>query len=159
MNNERIDILLVEDNDYEAKLAIHSLKKHNLTNYLLHLRDGQSAVDFIFATGEYAGRDINIRPRVILLDINLPKVSGLDILGMIKADERTRTIPVVMLTSSRETKDVATGYALGANSYIVKPLDFDSFSRNMTELGLYWSLMNEPAPYVPISTQIAGYVR
>ena len=147
MNYERIDILLIEDNEYEARLAIHSLKKHNLTNHLVHIKDGAVATDFIFGTGAYAGRDINMHPKVILLDINLPKVNGLEILRMIKSDKRTKSIPVVMLTSSRESRDVAEGYALGANSYIVKPLDFDSFSRVMTELGIYWAITNETSPY------------
>jgi two-component system, response regulator len=156
MLTERIDILLVEDNEYEAKLALHSLKKHNLTDHLMHIKDGQTALDFIFAEGPYAHRDINNRPKVILLDINLPKVSGLEILHRIKTSERTRTIPVVILTSSKESSDVAAGYSLGANSYIVKPLDFDSFSRIMTELGLFWAVTNERAPYVPTAVP-AGY--
>ena len=151
MNDDRIDILLVEDNEYEARLAIHSLKKYNLTDHLIHIKDGAIASDFIFATGVYADRDINTRPRVILLDINLPKVTGLELLRMIKTDPRTKTIPVVMLTSSRESRDVDEGYALGANSYIVKPLDFDSFTRVMTELGLYWAFMNE-VPYLPVTS-------
>lgn len=157
MNNERIDILLIEDNEYEARLAIHSLKKHNLTNHLVHIKDGELAADFIFANGAYEDRDINNSPKVILLDINLPKLSGLDILRMIKSDPRTRSIPVVILTSSKESKDVSEGYALGANSYIVKPLDFDSFSRTMTDLGLYWAIMNEWVPFLPASYLSAGH--
>ncbi len=149
MHNEKVDILLIEGNDYEAKLALHNLKKHNLTNNLLHLRDGEQAADYIFATGEYEGRDISNRPKVVLLDINLPKMNGMEILKKIKSDERTRTIPVVILTSSRENRDVAEGYALGANSYIVKPIEFGSFSETITSLGLYWAIMNQEAPYIP----------
>jgi two-component system response regulator len=152
MNNERIDILLIEDNEHEAKLAIHNLKKHNLAHHLTHIKDGELAADFIFATGKYADRNISNKPKVILLDINLPKINGLEILRMIRTDERTRTIPVVILTSSRETSDVAKGYELGSNSYMVKPIEFEAFSSTITELGLYWTLFNEPVPpHIPPS--------
>ena len=148
MNTEKVDILFVEDNHYEAKLAIHNLKKHGLAKHLLHLNDVEKAVDFLFGTGEYAGRDQSYKPKVILLDINLPKVNGMDILSMVKSDPRTSSIPVVILTSSRDSADIRRGYALGANSYIVKPVDFESFSRTVSDLGLYWSMINQPSPLI-----------
>jgi two-component system response regulator len=149
MNPDRTDILLVEDNEQEAKLAIYNLKKHNLTGHLKHLKDGGEAVDFIFGRGGYAGRDMADSPKVILLDINLPKVSGLEILRLIKGDERTRSIPVVILTSSEDCSDVAAGYALGTDSYIVKPIEFDVFSKTIYKLGLY-QMLNVP-PHISVS--------
>ena len=143
MNSKKVDILFIEDNHYEAKLAIHNLRKHDLADNLLHLNDGELAVDYLFGTGAYAGRDINRKPKVILLDINLPKVNGMAILSMVKSDPRTSSIPVVILTASRESEDIKTGYALGANSYIVKPVDFESFSRTVSDLGIYWTTINQ----------------
>jgi CheY-like chemotaxis protein len=148
MNAKKVDILFVEDNHYEAKLAIHNLKKHNMAENLLHLNDGELAVDYLFGTGSYAGRDVSNKPKVILLDINLPKVNGMDILSMVKKDPRTSSIPVVILTASRVSDDINTGYALGANSYIVKPVDFESFSRTVSDLGLYWSMLNQTTPHI-----------
>jgi len=156
MDNEKVDILLIEDNEYEAKLAIYNLKAHNLSDYLVHINDGALAADFIFAKGVYARRNIQNRPKVILLDINLPKLNGLEILQMIKSDKRTKTIPVVMLTSSRESRDVKKGYALGANSYIVKPIEFESFSRTIRDMGIYWTTLNEPAPQEASSMDISA---
>jgi two-component system response regulator len=151
MNSDMVDILMVEDNEYEAKLAIHSLKKHNMSNNLVHLKNGQQAADFIFATGGYSDRDISVQPKIILLDINLPRVNGFDILRMIKNDERTKSIPVVILTSSGDSRDIAEGYSLGANSYMVKPVEFESFSKTINELGLYWTMLNQPASSIPIT--------
>lgn len=148
MNTQKVDILFVEDNHYEARLAIHNLKKYGLAKNLLHLNDGEKAIDYLFGTGEYAGRDLSFKPKVILLDINLPKINGMDILSKVKSDPRTSAIPVVILTSSRHSEDVKTGYALGANSYIVKPVDFESFSRTVSDLGLYWSMINQPSPLI-----------
>jgi len=148
MNAKKVDILFVEDNHYEAKLAIHNLKKHNLAANLLHLNDGEQAVDYLFGTGSYAGRDLSNKRKVILLDINLPKVNGMDILSMVKKDPRTSSIPVVILTASRVSDDINTGYALGANSYIVKPVDFESFSRTVSDLGIYWSMLNQTTPHI-----------
>jgi two-component system, response regulator len=148
MNSKKVDILFIEDNHYEAKLAIHNLKKHDLAANLLHLNDGELAVDYLFGTGAYAGRDISRKPKVILLDINLPKVNGMDILSMVKSDPRTSSIPVVILTASRESEDIKTGYALGANSYIVKPVDFESFSRTVSDLGIYWTTINQSTHYI-----------
>ena len=158
MNNDRVDILFVEDNEYEAKLAIHSLKKHNLSNNLLHLKDGQQAIDYIFGSGPYADRDLSQTPKLILLDINLPKVNGMEILTMIKTDERTKLIPVVILTSSCESSDVTTGYALGANSYIVKPVEYECFNKTVIDLGIYWSVYNVQVPSAiqPLCPSIEG---
>jgi two-component system response regulator len=138
--------LLVEDNPSDAELALYALKKHNLANYIHIVRDGAEALDFIFCTGDYAGRRITDNPKVILLDLKLPKVDGLEVLRRIKADPRTRATPVVALTSSREERDIVESYRLGANSYIVKPVDFEQFAEAVRQLGLYWVLLNQPPP-------------
>src|SRR5258708_7724199 len=140
--NENLEILLIEDNPYEAELTIRSLKKHNLANNLVHIDDGADALDFIFAKGKYNGRDSIRHPKLILLDLKLPKVDGLEILRQLKADERTRGIPVVVLTSSKEEKDVIDTYKLGVNSYIVKPVNFESFAKAVAEMGMYWMILN-----------------
>jgi two-component system, response regulator len=137
-----IDILLVEDNKSDAMLTIRALKKHNLAHNLVHLIDGAEALDFIFGKGEYAGRNIGNKPKVILLDLKMPKVSGLEVLRIIKNDERTKSIPVVMMTSSKEEKDIAESHALGVNSYVVKPVEHESLSKIVAELGTYWVLVN-----------------
>jgi two-component system, response regulator len=139
-----VEILLVEDNPSDIELTLHAFSKHKLTNRIHVVRDGAEALDFIFGTGAYAGRDVADRPKVILLDIKLPKVDGLEVLRRIKDDPRTRTIPVVLLTSSREERDIIDGYNLGGNSYIVKPVEFDQFTDAVRELGMYWLLLNEP---------------
>ncbi len=141
---KEVEILLVEDNPTDAELAIRALKKSNLANRLVWVKDGAEALDFIFATGAYAGRSIGNGPRVILLDLRLPKVDGMEVLRRVKGDERTRTIPVVVLTSSKEDRDVAESYRLGVNSYISKPVAFDQFAKTVAELGLYWLLVNRP---------------
>ncbi len=143
-NQNAVEILLVEDNPHDAELTVRSLNKHNLANHLHIARDGEEALDFIFGGGGFAERAGAGNPRVILLDIKLPKVDGIDVLRRLKSDERTRTIPVVMLTSSREEKDVIESYRLGVNSYVVKPVDFDRFAAAVAELGLYWLLLNHP---------------
>lgn len=142
--NGGIEIILVEDNPDDAALTIRTLKKQNLTNNLIHLQDGAEALDFIFATGNYSNRDIKDIPKVILLDLKMPKIDGIEVLQKIKSDERTKHIPVVILTSSAEEPDIKTCYNLGVNSYIVKPLEFDSFTCKISELGLYWLVSNEP---------------
>jgi CheY-like chemotaxis protein len=139
-----VEILLVEDNPSDIELTLHAFRKHKLTNRIHVVRDGAEALDFIFGTGGYAGRDVTDRPKVILLDIKLPKVDGLEVLRRIKGDPRTRTIPVVLLTSSREERDIIDGYNLGGNSYIVKPVEFDQFTGAVRELGMYWLLLNKP---------------
>ena len=143
IDNE-VEILLVEDNQTDAELTIRALKKRNLANRLEWVKDGAEALDFIFATGKYAERNVNNTPKVILLDLRLPKVDGLEVLRKIKSDERTKTIPVVILTSSNEDRDITECYKLGVNSYINKPVDFDHFSETVAKLGFYWLLMNKP---------------
>jgi CheY-like chemotaxis protein len=143
--NERfVEILLVEDSPNDVELALHALRKHNLANRIHVARDGQEALDFLFAEGPYAGRNADDVPKVILLDLKLPKVDGLDVLRAIKEDRRTRGIPVVVLTASREERDVVESYELGVNSYIVKPVDFEQFSEAVRQLGYYWLLLNQP---------------
>jgi two-component system response regulator len=146
MTEGMVEILLVEDNPNDVELALHALKKNNLTNRIHVVRDGADALDFIFCTGDYADRnDQHCRqPRVILLDLKLPKVDGMEVLKRIKSDENTQTIPVVMMTSSAEERDVVESYRLGVNSYIVKPVDFDQFTEAVRQLGLYWMLVNHP---------------
>src|SRR6476620_1194173 len=137
-----VEILLVEDNKSDAALTIRALKKHNLANNLVHLIDGAQAIDFIFAQGEYAERNIENQPKVIFLDIKMPKVSGLEVLRMIKGDERTKLIPIVMMTSSKEEQDIIESHKLGVNSYVVKPVGFENFSKAVADLGFYWLLVN-----------------
>jgi two-component system response regulator len=141
---QAVDILLVEDNPQDAELTIRALKKRNLANQLHLVEDGAEALDYIFCRGSYAGREMSSPPKVVLLDLKLPKVSGLEVLRELKADDRTRSIPVVVVTSSREDPDIQTAYALGANSYVVKPVDFDAFLDAMSRLGFYWLLLNQP---------------
>jgi len=140
MNNV-VDILLVEDNLNDAELAIRALKKNNLANHLLHLEDGQEALDFLFD-------EKNKMPKLILLDLKMPKVDGIQVLRKLKSDERKKVIPVVVLTSSKEESDIVDTYKLGVNAYIVKPVDFDQFVRAVAQLGLFWLLLNQP----PIQT-------
>ena len=141
---KEVEILLVEDNPTDAELAIRALKKSNLANKLVWVKDGAEALDFIFAGGAYSGRQMADGPKVILLDLRLPKVDGMEVLRRVKGDERTRAIPVVVLTSSKEDRDVAESYKLGVNSYISKPVEFDAFAKTVSELGMYWLLVNHP---------------
>ena len=143
-NEGSVDILLVEDNPNDAELTLHALRRHNVANRIHLVRDGAEALEFIFATGAYADRSEAHKPKVVLLDLKLPKVDGLEVLRQIKDDPTTRTIPVVLLTSSREERDIVEGYRLGVNSYIVKPVEFDDFTRAVGELGMYWLLLNRP---------------
>jgi len=144
-NLSEVEILLVEDDPGDAELTLRALKKHNLANRVVHVVDGAQALDFIFCRGEYAQRSVDNGPRVVVLDLKLPKVDGLEVLRTMKADERTRVIPIVVLTSSREERDVVESYRLGVNSYIVKPVDFDKFVEAVKELGMYWLLLNQSA--------------
>lgn len=142
MNNE-VEILLVEDNASDAELAIRALKKNHLANKLIHVKDGAEALDFIFAQGIYSDRKVENGPKVILLDLKMPKVNGIEVLQKIKSDERTKKIPVVVLTSSKEDPDIQECYRLGVNSYVVKPVEFESFVKAVSELGLYWMILNQ----------------
>jgi two-component system response regulator len=141
--NYEIEILLVEDNMSDAELTIRALKKNNLANKLVHLKDGAEALDFIFAHGQFSERKVENGPKVILLDLKMPKVNGIEVLKKIKADERTKKIPVVVLTSSKEDPDIQECYRLGVNSYVVKPVDFEAFIKAVSELGFYWMLLNQ----------------
>jgi two-component system, response regulator len=143
MNINEIEILLIEDNMDDAELTIRALKRKNLANNLIHLKDGAEALDFIFGEGSYTGRDVNTLLKVILLDLKMPKVGGLEVLQKIKSDTRTKNIPVVILTSSAEDPDIKRSYALGANSYIVKPVEFANFSKTIADLGLFWIVVNK----------------
>jgi two-component system response regulator len=141
MNNNEVEILLVEDNINDAELTIRSLKKVNLSNKLFHVKDGAEALDFIFAKGEFLNQQIS-RPKLILLDIKMPKVDGIEVLRQIKSNEATKTIPVVIMSSSKEEKDIIASYNFGVNSYVVKPVDFEGFAKAISQLGLYWVITN-----------------
>lgn len=139
-------ILLVEDNPDDVALTLRALKKNNIANEVIVANDGVEALDYLFGTGAYAGRDVNKIPEVVLLDLKLPKIDGLEVLERLRKDERTKIAPVVILTSSKEEQDLVRSYKLGANSYIRKPVDFTQFSEAVRQLGLYWLVLNEPAP-------------
>lgn len=139
-------ILLVEDNPDDEELTLRALKKNNIKNAVVVARDGQEALDYLFGTGKFAGRDATEPPTVVLLDLKLPKVDGLEVLKRIRADERTKLLPVVILTSSKEEQDVINGYRFGCNSYVRKPVNFDEFVEAARQLGLYWLLLNEQPP-------------
>jgi two-component system response regulator len=144
MNPNSVEILLVEDTPNDAELTIRELNKHRMANNLIHVHDGEEALDFLFATGKYAEtRDVLYSPKVILLDIQMPKINGIEVLQRIKADSRTKSIPVVILTSSKENPDIQKCYDLGANSYIVKPVNFEGFATAIRNLGFYWLLLNQ----------------
>jgi len=143
MTGKEVEILLVEDNQSDAELTTRALKKCNLANNLFWVKDGAEALDFIFARGVYANRSITSIPKVILLDLRLPKVDGLDVLRQVKMDERTKAIPIVVLTSSKEEKDIVESYKLGVNSYVPKPVEFEKFVKAVSEMGLYWLLINK----------------
>ena len=145
MEEKEINILLVEDNINDAELTIRALRKNNVARHIIHLKDGEEAIDFLYGTGEYAGRNTDNKPQLILLDLKMPKVSGLEVLAEIKSNVLMKAIPVVMLTSSKEHPDVEKSYLLGANSYIVKPVDFESFSKVVNDLGIYWLLLSQPS--------------
>lgn len=140
-----VEILLVEDNMDDMELTLRSLRKANLANRIQVVRDGAEALEFIFCRGAFAGRKFENPPKLILLDLNLPKVGGKEVLKLMKGDARTKTIPVVMLTSSKEEKDLVESYDLGVNSYVVKPVNFESFAAAVQELGMYWLLLNQPS--------------
>jgi len=137
-------ILLVEDNPDDVELTLHAFASNRILNPVVTARDGVEALDYLFGTGMYAGRDVHTQPAVVLLDLKLPRVDGLEVLRRIRGDQRTRLLPVVILTSSNEDRDRVEGYALGANSYVRKPVDFDEFVRAAGQLGLYWLMLNRP---------------
>jgi len=143
MTNSKIEILLVEDNLNDAELTMRALRINKIANQITHLKDGAEAIDFISGTGQYEGRDTNNLPKVILLDLKMPKVGGIEVLKTLKSEEATKSIPVVVLTSSKEDPDVRICYELGANSYIVKPVEFDNFQKAVADLGLYWLILNQ----------------
>jgi two-component system, response regulator len=147
MDPNSVEVLLVEDNVNDAELTMRELKKHHLANACYHAKDGEEALDFIFATGKFEGlRNVGAPTKLVLLDIQMPKVNGIEVLQRIKSDERTKSTPVVMLTSSKEDPDIQRCYKLGANSYIVKPVNFENFSGAIKNIGLYWLLLNQ-APH------------
>jgi CheY-like chemotaxis protein len=146
MNDKEVELLLVEDDPNDVELALIALRKHKLANKIHVVRDGEEALDFLFCRGSYARRTFNGPPKVILLDLKLPKVSGLEVLKAIKDDPRTRPVPVVVMTSSREQRDMVEGYRLGVNSYIQKPIDFDQFQAIIRDLGYYWLVVNQCPP-------------
>ena len=146
MNEDTVDILLVEDDPDDAELALHALRAENLANHLALARDGEEALDFLFCRGKNSQRSFENPPRLVLLDLKLPKVDGLEVLRQMKNDPRTKAIPVVVLTSSRQEEDLTKSYNLGVNSYIQKPVDFEQFRKVVKEAGLYWLVVNQPAP-------------
>lgn len=141
-----VEILLVEDNPHDQELTLRALKKQHLANHIYTAADGAEALDYIFSRGQHAGKPVNNGLKVILLDLKLPKVDGIEVLKAVKSDERTRKIPVVVLTSSKEERDIVETYRLGVNSYIVKPVDFEKFMKAVADIGLYWLLLNQVRP-------------
>jgi len=156
MSPREVDILLVEDNKDDLELALHALRKERLANRIQIARDGEEALDFLFCRGEFSDRSFNHQPRLVLLDLKLPKVDGMEVLKQLKSDQRTKNIPVVILTSSKEERDLVSGYNLGANSYIQKPVDFDQFRETVKQVGLYWLVVNQ-APVVENSLEKAAH--
>lgn len=148
-NINEVEILLVEDNKNDAELAIRALKKVNLCNHLIHVKDGVEALEFLFATGKYGERENKKNPKVILLDIKMPRLDGIEVLRQIRSNPATKSVPVVIMTSSKEEHDIIRSYELGVNSFVVKPVDFNSFSKAVSELGMYWVLTNESPVIIP----------
>jgi CheY-like chemotaxis protein len=156
MNSNEVELLLVEDDPNDVELTLIALRKHKLANKIHVVRDGEEALDFLFCRGQYSERTRNGPPKVILLDLKLPKVSGLEVLKAIKDDPRTRAVPVVVMTSSREQRDMVEGYRLGVNSYIQKPIDFEQFQSTIRDLGYYWLVVNQSPPPEAFQTPAAG---
>ena len=146
MNFLDLEILLVEDNQDDMELALHTLRREKVTNNIVVVRDGEEALDFLFCRGAFAKRSFDRPPKLVLLDLKLPKIDGIEVLKQVKGDPRTKTIPVVIMTSSKEERDLVVGYKLGANSYIQKPVDFDQFRETVKSVGLYWLVTNQPVP-------------
>ena len=143
---EMIEILMVEDSDYDAEMALISLKESNISNKIHWVKDGEEALDFLFGRGEYSNRNISNTPKLVLLDLKMPKIDGLQVLKEMRSNDSTKRIPVVMMTSSKEEQDIIRSYELGVNSYIVKPVEFDKFSKAVADIGFYWMLLNVPKP-------------
>jgi two-component system, response regulator len=158
MNSEELDILLVEDNQDDVDLALHALRREKLANSIFVVRDGEEALDFLFCRGAFQERSFDHPPKLVLLDLKLPKVNGMEVLKQVKGDPRTRTIPVVIMTSSKEERDLVASYNLGANSYIQKPVDFEKFRETVKTVGLYWLVINQ-APVAEDSRHRAGVAR
>ena len=154
MNQNEVDILLVDDSQEDVDLTLHALRTENLANHVFIARDGEEALDFLFCSGPHANRSFDNPPKLVLLDLKLPKVDGMQVLKQAKADARTKTIPIVLLTSSREERDMVAGYNLGVNSYLQKPVDFDDFRKMVKLAGLYWLLTNRP-PVIRATPQTA----
>jgi CheY-like chemotaxis protein len=157
MNSVEMDILLVEDNEDDMDLALHALRREKLANSIFVARDGEEALDFLFCRGEFSQRSFDHPPKLVLLDLKLPKVNGMEVLKQVKSDPRTRTIPIVIMTSSKEERDLVAGYNLGANSFIQKPVDFDKFRETVKSVGLYWVVINQP-PVAQQAGHLAGLV-
>jgi two-component system, response regulator len=155
MNSGELDILLVEDNQDDMDLALHALRREKLANSIYVARDGEEALDFLFCRGAFAQRSFSSPPKLVLLDLKLPKIDGMEVLKQVKGDFRTKTIPIVIMTSSKEERDLVSGYNLGANSYIQKPVDFDQFRDTVKSVGLYWLVTNQP-PVVIDPLRLAG---
>jgi two-component system, response regulator len=158
MNADEFDILLADDSQDDIDLTMHALRAENLANRVFIARDGEEALDFLFCSGPHAKRSFDHPPKLVLLDLKMPKVDGLQVLKQVKGDARTRNIPVVLMTSSREERDMVRGYSLGANSYLQKPVDFDEFRRMVKLLGLYWLVINRP-PVVHANARSAGQAK
>jgi two-component system response regulator len=158
MNTNEVDILLVDDSQDDIDLTLHALRAENLANHVFVARDGEEALDFLFCIGPHAERSFDHPPKLVLLDLKMPKVDGMQVLKQIKSDERTRTIPVVLMTSSREERDMVSGYDLGVNSYLQKPVDFDDFRKMVKALGLYWLVINQP-PVTNGKPHLAGQAK
>ena len=156
MSGKEVEILLVEDDLADVELALHVLRHNNLANWIQVMRDGEEALDFVFCRGAFSTRAFDHQPKLILLDLKLPKVDGIEVLRQIKSDPRTKPIPVIVLTSSKEERDLVASYQLGVNSYIQKPVDFDQFRETVKQLGLYWLLVNQPPPPNAFKTQLRG---
>jgi CheY-like chemotaxis protein len=150
-----LDILLVEDNQDDMDLALHALRRGKLANRIFVVRDGEEALDFLFCRGAFAQRSFDHPPKLVLLDLKLPKVDGMEVLKQVKSDPRTRTIPIVIMTSSKEERDLLNGYTLGVNSYIQKPVDFDQFRETVKSVGLYWLVINQ-SPVMEDSNHLSG---
>jgi two-component system response regulator len=158
MNPNEVDILLVDDSQDDVDLTLHALRAENLANRVFVARDGEEALDFLFCSGAHAGRSFDHPPKLVLLDLKMPKVDGMQVLKRVKGDARTRTIPVVLMTSSREERDMVSGYDLGVNSYLQKPVDFDEFRKMVKLLGLYWLVTNRP-PVTNGTPQMPGQAK